>query len=252
VPIPSLHPNTGEFNLIALFVWLLFGCAPAQAQSVTTYSGMQPYNRGEISKAYELLRRAADSGDAEAQVNLGYLYARGQGVMVDQLEALRLYRRAAAQGSSEGMNAIGYKYQFGTGIPINMNLAVEWYCRAVAFGNPRGINNLANMLFAGRDVPRDIADARSLWEQAAALGHNNAMYNMAVSYYEGPDGERDAAKANEWLLSAAEAGNPKAQTALRRRGYAGVLPPQIDEATMMIPSPSTASGHAKICGALIS
>src|SRR5690242_14702172 len=87
----------------------------ARAQSDTTLEGMRAYNNGDFATAYRLLRQAADAGDPEAPVNLGYLYARGHGVKVDQMEALRLYEKSAKAGSSEGMNAIGYKYLFATG-----------------------------------------------------------------------------------------------------------------------------------------
>src|SRR5262245_54942498 len=108
--------SKNSLGLTLVFAVLLAN-VPARAQSPITYAGMQAYNRGDSPTAYTLLRQAADAGDAQGQVNLGYLYARGQGVPVNQVEAMRLYKSAADQGDSEGMNAIGYKYQFGTGVP---------------------------------------------------------------------------------------------------------------------------------------
>jgi uncharacterized protein len=128
------------------------------------------YNRGDLAAAYRLLRAAADRSDADAQVNLGYMYARGQVVPLDQREALRLYRLLAEQGNSEGMNALGYKYQYGTGVAADIGIAVQWYYRAVAHGNPRALNNLAILHRNGNGVPRDYSKARSLWQQAVDLG----------------------------------------------------------------------------------
>jgi TPR repeat protein len=59
------------------------------------------------------LKTAADAGDPDAQLNLGYLYARGQGVAQNQQEAMRLYLLSAKQGNPEGMNAVGFKYRYG-------------------------------------------------------------------------------------------------------------------------------------------
>ncbi|MGE0575660.1 hypothetical protein [Reyranella sp.] len=41
------------------------------------------------------MKAASDAGDSDAQVNLGYLYACGHGVPINQEEALRLYLLSA-------------------------------------------------------------------------------------------------------------------------------------------------------------
>jgi hypothetical protein len=226
---------------------LLITATPlAQAQSLAALAGMQAYNRGDIQSAYRLLRAAADAGDAEGEVNLGYMYARGQVVAENQQEAFRLYKLSAGQGDGEGMNALGYKYRFGTGVAANPEQAVHWFCMAVAYGNPRAMNNLGGMLASGDYVTQDLAEARSLWEQAAALGHSNAMMNLARSYAMEPGA--DAAKVQQWVLTAAQHGNPAAIQMLQSRGYTGMLPPQFDETALMIPSVKGKSGHTKVCG----
>ena len=47
------------------------------------------------------IRERADKGDAEAQNRLGEIYAIGQGVEQDRVEASRWFRRAAMQGEPE-------------------------------------------------------------------------------------------------------------------------------------------------------
>lgn len=235
-------------SLASLLMLAMVGpTVPTQGQSAITDMGMAAYNRGDIATAYTLLRQAVEAGDPEGQVNLGYLYARGQGVPSDQAEALRFYRAAAAQGDSEGMNAIGYKYQFGTGVPANMSTAIGWYCRAVALGNPRALNNLAIVVSKGLGLPRDVDEARDLWKQAAGLGKANAMYNLAISYL----GEQPA-EGRLWLQQAAEKGQPDAQNLLRRGGYIGPLPPPVNESALMEAAPKGAVGHSKVCDGLVS
>jgi TPR repeat protein len=211
---------------------------------------MEAYNRGDVTTAYRVLSEEAKAGDPEAQVNLGYLFARGQGVPANQLTAFRLYGLSAAQGDGEGMNALGYKYQFGTGIPKDIDLAVHWYCKAVEAGNARGMVNLGILLSNGLGVPRDLEQARDLWGQAAALGHANAMANLAFSYLQGPD--QDQEKALSWMRRAAEKGQPKAQAYLRSIGYSDPLPPPFNEAARMIRTARGAAGHARICGDFVS
>jgi TPR repeat protein len=125
-------------HILPSLMTVLIAVPLARAQSPTTLAGMQAYNRGDFAAAYRLLRQAADAGDPEGQVNLGYLYARGHGVRVNQLEALRLYELSAKGGSSEGMNALGFKYRYATGVPKDSGRAAYWFCEAVVRGNPRG------------------------------------------------------------------------------------------------------------------
>ena len=212
--------------------------------------GMQAYNRGDFSTALRLLRQGMQAGDSEAQVNLGYLYARGHGVREDQQEALRLYQLSADQGNSEGMNAVGYKYLFGTGVRVDAVKAVHWFCLAIGQGNPRAMNNLAQMLGSGSYVMRDEAEARSLWEQSAKLGHANSMMNLGMSYLRGT--ERDPIKGQDWMIRAAKSGQPDAQRMHLAQGYRGTFPPSFIEGIAMIPAPRHEGGHAKICGELLS
>ncbi len=223
---------------------LAMAIACAHAQTSDALAGMQAYNRGDMTDAYRLLRSAADAGDPEAEVNLGYMYARGQGVSENQQEAFRLYGLSAAQGDGEGMNALGYKYFYGSGVAANPERAVHWYCNAIAQGNPRAMTNLAGMLATGEYVTRDSQEAVALWQQAADLGHSNAMMNLAIMYAA----VGDSAKAQQWLLRAAQKGNPKAIQALQLHGYRGALPPPFDESAMMIPSVRNKPGHTKVCG----
>lgn len=226
--------------------------APAWAQTETTLAGMRAYNAGDIATAYRLLRHEAEGGDAEAQVNLGYLYARGQGVAADQAEAFRLYSRSAEQGDSEGMNALGYKYQFGTGVRKDMAKAIDWYCRAVAFGNAMAMNNLANVLHDGNDLPRDEQEARNLWLQSANLDHYNAMYNLGISYLRGDGAAVDRDQGAAWIVRAARNGQAAAQAVLRQSGYTGALPKPVEWAALMVPAARNAAGHTKVCGVPVS
>lgn len=211
-----------------------------------TLDGMQAYNNGDYLRAFRYLRQAADARDPEAQVNLGYLHARGHGTLVNQAQALRLYELSAQAGSSEGMNAIGFKYLHASGVPKDSAKAAYWFCEAVQRGNPRAMNNLAIMLISG-ELPFDEEEARSLWQQAATLGHGNAMNNLGYSYINGRS--RDAQKAEEWMVRAAQAGHADAQRYLRSRGYTDALPPAVDWGTRMTPAPTNGTGRSKTCSA---
>ncbi len=60
--------------------------------------GVVAFERGDYASAMRLFRLAANQGDPEAQISLGFMYAEGQGVPQDDAEAVRWYRKAAEQG----------------------------------------------------------------------------------------------------------------------------------------------------------
>ena len=91
---------------------------------------------GNYREALEWYRKAAEQGYAPAQVNLGSLYAEGQGTPQDFQEALRWYHKAADQGYAPA--------QFNLGIMCVMNqgtlskdyvMAYVWFSRAAMQGD---------------------------------------------------------------------------------------------------------------------
>ncbi len=236
---------------VAFCVMTLTARAGEIPEAVT--AGVAAYNRDDYAAAYRLFAPEAAAGNSDAEVNLGYLYARGQEVPTNQAEALRLYRLSAAQGNGEGMNAIGYKYQFGTGITANIEMAVHWYCLAVERGNPRAMNNLAILHERGEGVPRDIEEARDLWLQASAQGHANAMINLARSYLNSADGPVEPQQATRWMRQAAALGLADAENAMRQAGDQEAFPLPVDHSADMVIQPANArSGRARYCSNVVS
>ena len=72
-------------------------------------------------------RKRASRGNKSAQVNLGYMYGRGQGVTRDYQEAVKWYRKSAEQGYPRGQCNLGCSYLFGHGVPQDYKTALEWF-----------------------------------------------------------------------------------------------------------------------------
>ena len=104
-----------RFAAVAVLVALAVG-APVQAQTP------------EI----DALRARAEAGDAEAQFNLGTVYADGEGVPQDDAEAARWFRLAADQGLGEAQNNLGFMYDTGRGVPQDS-------CAGAHVVQPRGL-----------------------------------------------------------------------------------------------------------------
>jgi TPR repeat protein len=101
--------------------------------------------RQDAAKAFQWYRWAADKGDANAQVSLGYMYANGQATARDDAKAFELYKRAADQNNASGVNNVGYFHEFGRAVPLNLNEAAVWYERAVRLGDKNASGNLGRV-----------------------------------------------------------------------------------------------------------
>jgi len=86
-------------------------------------------------------RQRAEQGDAKAQADLGVMYATGEGVPRDLVEAVAWYRQAADQGWAEAQNALGSMYATGRGGcrtagPSELGLTT-WHSRPETMGRVR-------------------------------------------------------------------------------------------------------------------
>ena len=87
----------------------------------------------DVSDFQETLQ-AAEQGVAEAQNNLGNMYANGQGVCQDYAEAVQWYRNAAEQGHAQAQNNLGLMYANGQGVRQDYAEAVQWFLKAAEQG----------------------------------------------------------------------------------------------------------------------
>ena len=116
----------------------------------------------------DTLRARAEQGDAEAQSDLGVMYANGLGVQEDDAEAVRWLRLAAGQGYAAAQFTLGLWYDHGVGgVPQDDIEAVRWYRLAADQGDAGAQSNLAIMYENGKGVPQDYVQAH-IWYSLAA------------------------------------------------------------------------------------
>lgn len=111
----------------------------------------------------DALRAKAEKGNAAAQLELGLIYARGQGVPAESAEALKWMRKAAEQGVPRAQSFLGYLYESGKGVTADYGEAYFWYKLASqkpaddAIRVPMGRSDLAALLTQDQ---KNAADAR--------------------------------------------------------------------------------------------
>lgn len=89
--------RTGKTMFWTLMLSLILA-GPAGASDFTT--ALDAFKRGDVLSALEDFHALADRGNAKAQLKLGLIYAKGQGVPRDLAQAHMWFALAADQGSS--------------------------------------------------------------------------------------------------------------------------------------------------------
>ena len=122
----------------------------------------------------------AERGQANAQLNLGYMYDTGKGVAQNDAEAVKWYQRAADQGLALAQGTLGAMYAKGRGVPQNDLEAVKWYRRAAEQGGPQAQFDIGLMYATGQGVAQNDVQAYKWWNLAAAQGNQNAKTQKAI------------------------------------------------------------------------
>ena len=78
------------------------------------------------SATFDQLTQMAQKGDPAAQNILGLRYATGDGVRLNELEAVRWFTKAAEQGNVPAQSKLGSIYFSGRGVPADANRAYFW------------------------------------------------------------------------------------------------------------------------------
>jgi hypothetical protein len=162
-------------------------------------------------KIIEETRARAEQGNAEAQFKLGRMYAKGEGVPQDYVQAVAWFRKAAEQGNAKAQNGLGAMYGIGQGVPQDWVQAVVWFRKAAEQGEAMAQCNLGVRYDNGQGVPQDYAQAAGWYRKAAEQGYAEAQFNMGVMYANGEGVRQDYAQALVWYRKAAEQGYAAAQ-----------------------------------------
>lgn len=179
---------------------LAIAALPAQAGPEEDYkAGLAAYRVGDVGNAVSILRKGADAGHAPSQALLGEILD-----MADRNEdAVKYFRLAAEQKHPDGYFGLAQMYATGEGVPRDLVQAREWMTKAAETGHARAIQGLARSYIDGGLAlsAEDRASPQALrWIQAAAaIDSLPAIDRLAVAYRKGELGVvADVKKAEEY------------------------------------------------------
>lgn len=139
--------------------------------------GQAAYKSGDYDKALKLYTEAAEAGNADAQLLLGFLFFNGDGVAQDYNTSVKWFTRAARQGDSRSQAQLGIMYENGQGVPQDFTAAAQWFTKAADQGYGLAQNSLGLMYAVGQGVKQDYPRAHMWLNLAAAQQYEDAQEN---------------------------------------------------------------------------
>jgi len=161
----------------------------------------QSYNLPS-AQSISVLKKQAESGEANAQISLGWLYEYGNGVPQDQSKAVYWYRKAADRGYAKAQLLLGLLHEYGTPKQDQAE-AARWFRKAAEQGNAYAQFSLGSEYQYGWGVPQDNAQAAVWYRKAAEQGEAQAQESLGYFYLKGFGVPQDYAEAYFWLDLAA-------------------------------------------------
>jgi TPR repeat protein len=155
-------------------------------------------------------------GDPTSEVFIGDLYAKGQGVPKNPMEASRWYRLAAQKGSAQGAYWLAVAYDKGLGAPLSPKEAAKWLNSAVVKHYVPAEVMLGNYYAKGLGVSHNESRAAELYRAAADHGDPEAKAKLIImittgAMYGSGDGGLPIGEGLGWLNRTADHGDALAQ-----------------------------------------
>jgi hypothetical protein len=166
------------------------------------------YHKKDYATALLIFKSAAEQGYPNAQVWLGDMYLKGEGVPRNYTQALRWFRLAAEKGYDHAQLRLGNLYTSGEGVAQNYTEANRWYKLAAEQGLDTAQLSLGFAYIRGLGVTPDLVKAHMWWNLAASQGGADELSKLLRDDIAKQMSPQQIAKAQE-LASKCQASNYK-------------------------------------------
>lgn len=160
----------------------------ALAELADRYMSGQDVKQDKV-RALEILESVDYTSDAAIAFELGVYYYNDDEEK-DYEKALSYYRTAAELGNGNAQLNLGYMYAMGYGCNQNYEKSVEYTLMATEnefyeAAREKAFYNMGNKYEHGNGVEQSYEKAMEYYELAAKTGHPRAEYSIGRLYYEG-------------------------------------------------------------------
>lgn len=184
---------------------------PTPEQSAVLNEATSAFESKDYRRAFDLWFPLAESGVSQAQSAIAYLYATGLGTVQSDSEALVWFTKAAHEGDADAQNNLGVIYAKG-GTKATREQAIKWYLEAARRGHRAAQQNLVAL--NNDNLERKVAAPASSEQvqQKAYNGEPLYQFLFGMSYLVGNGTQEvDDYAAVNWIQKAADQGYPPAE-----------------------------------------
>jgi TPR repeat protein len=186
----------------SFYFWLILNFVVFQsvifAQQDRFESGLASKDRGHYATALRAWIPMAESGNAEAQNNVGYMYEEGLGVPQNYLLAMNWYRQAADNELAQAQHNMGMLYHHGYGVAQNLGEAFRWFKMAAEQELAESEYMLGLAYEKGEGTTLNYAEARRLFLSSARKNYTPAQMMYAFMLQAGEGGDSQPFSAYVW------------------------------------------------------
>ena len=180
-------------------------CGHAQARALMEeYCNMMKAESPKETQAAKISLQKAETGDADAQYDIGKRLLEGMGVKRDIERAIFWLNKSAEQGCVDAQFLIGMSSE-------DCTEAAKWLNKAANQGHAQAQFQMGQAYLHAAGVPQNYEEALTWLQKSANQGNADAFYTLAQMHDEGVGIEENSNKAAEYYLESAKLGNAKAQ-----------------------------------------
>jgi len=161
----------------------------------------------DTTQPYNMLLKAAETGNAKAALHLGDVFCYGSGVEKNESEAFRWYEISAKGGDLEAIRVLSFFYATGEGVEKDEEKGMRLLRFSAEHGDSESMYDLGIFL---EMEDKDDPESFQWFQKSAELGNTYAMLHIGNMYLLGDYETRvdpDPSKAEEWFRKAAAAGD---------------------------------------------
>ena len=185
-----------------LYFWILLNIivfhSATFAQQDRFESGLAAKERGHYATALRAWIPIAESGNAQAQNNVGYMYEEGLGVPQNYLLAMNWYRQAADNELAQAQHNMGMLYHHGYGVAQNLGEAFRWFKMAADQELAESEYMLGLAYEKGEGTALNYGEARRLFLSSARKNYTPAQMMYAFMLQAGEGGDSQPFSAYVW------------------------------------------------------
>lgn len=154
----------------------------------------------DCRKSYKLaeswLMKAAEQGNGSAAYSLGALYKKDWENQ-DYQKAMQYFKLALKQGVTSSYSKIGWMYQLGTGVKKSNSIAIRWFNKGVEHSDRSSHYALGYVNLHGYGCPQDYKLAFYHYKTGVEQGHSYACTGLGYLYQQGLGCRKNVKRAAE-------------------------------------------------------